>query len=227
MREVKRKSPWPVYIAACVFAAYTLIFPLYTLWHFLIAACVTAAVWLLADALIKPTIEYVAEPEPPPVSYGTNADAILAEDERARAELSRLQHSIRDKAIGAKIAKLSELGEKIAAQAKVEGANLAPIRKFQSYYIPTTLKLLNAYDRMAELGVQGENITGTMSKISDMLDTEIAAYEKQLDSLFAGEALDIDAEIEVMGRMLRREGLSVDGELDEFIRRAQEPKAGN
>jgi 5-bromo-4-chloroindolyl phosphate hydrolysis protein. len=221
MREIKQKSAIPVYIAAGVFAIYALIFPLYALWHFLIAACMTAAAWLVADALIKPTIEYVPEPAPEPVSYGAEADAILAEDAKARSELTRLRASIQNSAVRQKIAKLSDLGGKIAAQAKEQGADLARIKKFQNYYIPTTLKLLNAYDRMASLDVEGENISGTMTKISDMLDTEIAAYTKQLDGLFAGEAMDIDTEIEVMGQMLKREGLSDEDELEDYIRRAQ------
>ena len=225
MREIKRKSAIPVYIASGVFAAYALIFPLYALWHFLIAACVTAAAWLIADVLIKPTIEYIPEPAPAPVSYGTEADAILAEDEKARSELARLRASIRNETVRQKISTLSDLGGKIAAQAKQQGADLSRIRKFQNYYIPTTLKLLNAYDRMASLGVEGENISGTMTKISDMLDTEITAYTKQLDSLFAGEAMDIDTEIEVMGQMLKREGLSSEDDLEAFIRRAQSAEA--
>ena len=38
MREVKRRRALPVYIAAAVFAVYALVFPLYKLTHFLIAA---------------------------------------------------------------------------------------------------------------------------------------------------------------------------------------------
>ena len=41
-----------------------------------------------------------------------------------------------------------------------------------------------------------------------MLDTAIAAYKKQLDALFANQALDIETDIQVMNQMLEREGLS-------------------
>ena len=61
MREVKRKSAVPVYIAAAVFAVYALVFPLYSLWHFFIAALVTAAAWLAADKLIPPVTEYILD----------------------------------------------------------------------------------------------------------------------------------------------------------------------
>ena len=34
--------------------------------------------------------------------------------------------------------------------------------------LPTTLKLLNAYDRMSDQGVSGENISGTMKRVEDI-----------------------------------------------------------
>ena len=61
---------------------------------------------------------------------------------------------------------------------------------------------------MDSAGVAGANIDGTMGKIESMLDTVTAAYDKQLDALFADEALDISAEITVMEQMLCQEGLS-------------------
>ena len=35
----------------------------------------------------------------------------------------------------------------------------------------------------------------------------MSAYEKQLDSLFANQALDIETDIQVMNSMISREGL--------------------
>ena len=61
---------------------------------------------------------------------------------------------------------------------------LPQIRKFMSYYLPTTLKLLRAYDDMSRQGVQGENITGTMERVRGMMSTIVTAFERQLDSLF-------------------------------------------
>ena len=77
-----------------------------------------------------------------------------------------------------------------------------------NYYLPTTIKLLNAYDRMSALGVDGENIDKSMKNINEMLDAAILAYKKRLDSLFANQALDIETDIDVMNQMLAREGLS-------------------
>ena len=81
------------------------------------------------------------------------------------------------------------------------------IRRFLDYYLPTTLKLLNAYDRMSGTGVSGENIDTTLAKVEGMMRTIVAAFEKQLDSLYGAEALDISTDITVLENMMAREGL--------------------
>ena len=85
-----------------------------------------------------------------------------------------------------------------------------------SYYLPTTLKLLNAYDRMSDQGVSGENIDGTMKRVENMMDTIVRAFEKQLDGLFGAEALDISTDITVLDNMMAREGL-----VDDMLHRTE------
>ena len=84
---------------------------------------------------------------------------------------------------------------------------LPQIRKFMSYYLPTTIKLLRSYDELSRQGVSGENITGTMEKVEGMLGTIVLAFEKQLDGLFGDQALDIST---VLENMMAREGLTED-----------------
>ena len=98
--------------------------------------------------------------------------------------------------------------EEITQDAIADPSDIPQIKKFQSYYIPTTIKLLNAYDRMSAQGIQGENLDKTMKSITEMLDTAIEAYKNLLDSLFANQALDIETDIDVMNKMLAREGLA-------------------
>jgi len=45
-----------------------------------------------------------------------------------------------------------------------------------------------------------------MRSIEEMLDTATDAYRKQLDSLFANQALDIESDIQVMNTLLKRQG---------------------
>lgn len=122
--------------------------------------------------------------------------------------MRRLNDAIADEKISQQIDRMEKTTQAIFTHVAEHPQKLPQIRRFLNYYLPTTLKLLNAYDRMDSAGVAGANIDGTMGKIESMLDTVTAAYDKQLDALFADEALDISAEITVMEQMLCQEGLS-------------------
>ena len=142
-------------------------------------------------------------------------DSIIADGNRAMAEMGRLYASIENPEIKRKINELMRVSDKIVQDAIHDPSDVPQIRKFLDYYLPTTIKLLNAYDRMDAQGIQGENIDGTKQNILEMLDTAIEAFKKQLDSLFANQALDIETDIDVMNTMLRREGLA-GGSMDDF-----------
>ena len=71
-----------------------------------------------------------------------------------------------------------------------------------NYFLPTTLKILNAYDRMDAAGIAGDNISATKSKVENMMGTIVQAFDKQLDSLFGAEAMDISTDITVMENLL-------------------------
>ena len=61
---------------------------------------------------------------------------------------------------------------------------------------------------MDSAGISGSNINTTKQKVEQMLDTLCTAFDKQLDSLFGDEALDISTDITVMENLLAQEGLS-------------------
>ena len=79
-----------------------------------------------------------------------------------------------------------------------------------NYYLPTTLKLLNAYSEFDSQPVQGENIRTAKAEIEKTLDTIIVAFENLLDSLFQDDMLDISTDISALEATLAQEGLTGD-----------------
>lgn len=209
-KVIVHKSAAPIYIAAGVWAVYALVFPLFKVGHFAIAAAVAAAAYFVSRCFFKDVREEI-EVEPEPVRTGNEAlDKMIADGQLAMKEMRRLDDNIKDEVISGQIRKLEELSGKIFEQVKLKPEKLPQIRKFMDYYLPTTLKLLRAYDDMSRQGVQGENITGTMERVRGMMSTIVTAFERQLDSLFGGQALDISTDITVLDNMMAREGLSDD-----------------
>ena len=128
--------------------------------------------------------------------------------------MGRLYASIPNPEIRSRINELMSVSDKIVRDAIDDPADVPQIRKFLDFYLPTTIRLLNAYDRMNAQEYAGENITGSMERIEEMLDTTIVAYKKQLDALFANQAADIQMDIDTMNAMLAREGLGGKSYLD-------------
>ena len=141
-------------------------------------------------------------------SYGPEVDAILEEGNRALREMGRLYLAIKDPEIRSKINDIMHITDKMAQDAINDPSDIPQIRKFFSYYLPTTIKLLNSYDRMSSQGITGDNLDRSIKSITDMLDSAVVAYRKRLDDLFANQALDIETDIEVLNTMLAREGLA-------------------
>lgn len=209
-----RRSVAPFYGVAAVWVVYALAFDLYRPTHFVFAAVLSAGAYLLLRAVCKDE-EYEVEipdtPKPEPASTGNpELDKMIRDGALAVEEMKRLDENIEDEKISQAIRKLEQTSQAIFQQVREAPEKLPQIRKFMDYYLPTTLKLLNAYDRMSSVGVGGENIDGTKERVEAIMDTIVAAFDKQLDGLFGAEALDVSADITVLETMLAREGLAGD-----------------
>ena len=213
MAKQIKHSVAPIYLAAAVWLIFALFFSLSQLWDYVLCGAVSLAV-LIAGRAVFPDKTYEIpdpkpkEPEKPKTTGNPELDALGKERDRAVSEMRRLNDAIEDPKISRQIDHLEEVTRKIIDLVVAEPQKLPQIRKFMSYYLPTTLKILNSYDRMGSAGVDGENITATKQKIEAMMDTIVKAYDKQLDALYGEEALDISTDITVMEQMLQQEGLS-------------------
>lgn len=64
---------------------------------------------------------------------------------------------------------------------------------------------------MEAQGIEGENIKAAKSRIEGMMDKVVDGFEKQLDRLFQDDAMDIATDVEVLERMLDKDGLGGQG----------------
>lgn len=205
-KEIRKKSVVPVYVFAGVWLIYSLFFPLYKLWHFILVAAVSLLFFFLASKLFPGKIIAVEEPKNEETG-NPEVDAVVREGKIAMREMGRLYASIENTEVKKRIVEIMDISDKIVKDAISDPKDIPNIKRFLNYYLPTTIKLLNAYDRMSVQGIEGSNISGSIQRIEDMLDTVVVAYKKQLDALFADEAMDIETDIKVMDGLLQREGL--------------------
>lgn len=227
-KNERRSHTAPIYAFAMTWLIMSAVVPLYKLWALLVTVGLSCAVAALVNAREEKRAraedaeegssaapkakEKAAETPAPAKSYGPEIDGIIADGNKALAEMGRIYASVKDPEVRSKINEIMRITDKIVQDAIADPNDVPQIKKFMNYYLPTTIKLLNTYDRMSDQGIEGDNLDKSMKNINEMLDTAIVAYKKRLDSLFANQALDIETDIDVMNTMLAREGLS--GEKD-------------
>ena len=215
MEVKKRKSVAPFYAVAALWVVCGLAAPLYEPIHYVVLAAVSAAVFFAVNAIcagggvIGAKAEEKKEEKKKEESTGNpELDKMLKDGRLAISEMKRLDDNIADPGISADIVRLEQISTRIFEEVRRDPKKLPQIRRFMDYYLPTTLKLLNSYDRMSAAGVSGENIDATLAKVEGMMRTIVAAFEKQLDALYGAEALDISTDITVLETMMAREGLT-------------------
>lgn len=201
----------PFYAVAAIWLGYSFLMGLHNFLDYLVVILLSVVVfrWLnTASADDESKAETAQEKKEPEKTGNPELDKMIRDGELAISEMRRLNDSIEDEKISADIERLEKSSKAIFDQVKASPEKLPQIRKFMDYYLPTTLKLLNAYDRMSATGISGENIDTTKAKVETMMTTIVSAFEKQYDALFGADALDISTDITVLETMMAREGFT-------------------
>lgn len=123
-------------------------------------------------------------------------------------EIRRCNDEIPGEEISAKIDRMEAIVRKIFERAEAHPEVIPDMKKLMDYYLPMTVKLLNAYADMDRQPVQGETIRKSKQEIDATLDTLNAAFEKLLDELFQDAAIDVSSDISVLNTLLAQEGLT-------------------
>lgn len=135
---------------------------------------------------------------------------VAAGDEYVR-KIREANDAIPGEEISAKISRMEMLVDRIFDRVEQNPASVDDIGKLMEYYLPTTIKLLEAYEDLDAQPVQGENILSSKREIEKTIDTLNTAFEKLLDDLFQDTSWDVSSDISVLQMMLAQDGLTEDG----------------
>lgn len=125
-------------------------------------------------------------------------------------EIRRCNDEIPGEEISAKISRMEAIVQRIFERAKAHPEIIPDLKKLMDYYLPMTIKLLNAYADMDRQPIQGDTIRASKQEIDTTLDTLNLAFEKLLDSVFQDTAMDVSSDISVLHTLLAQEGLTGD-----------------
>lgn len=133
---------------------------------------------------------------------------VLSAGDSYLTKIREANAAISGEVISAKLDRLEDIIRKIYTRIELHPEQVDDLDKFINYYLPTTLKLVNAYRDFDAQSVQGDNIKTAKTEIESTLETIIYAFETLLDSLYEDDALDISTDISVLQTMFAQEGLT-------------------
>ena len=133
----------------------------------------------------------------------------------ARGELMglrRMQVKIRDRGIMTLCREITDIGDKILSALKQKPQSVSDARQFLNYYLPTLGKILGTYIRLEESGSLTDELKN--SAVTHLSEIR-TAMEKQYDSLFDDDKLDLTVDMEALTLACKRDGLLEEEEINE------------
>ncbi len=165
---------------------------------------------------LKEAVQKKSEEAPKPEEKAPNSelDAMISEGQDCIRRLRNMNDNIAGEEISAKLFRLENLLKEIFEGLKEHPEQAPQMRKFMNYYLPTTLKLVAAYEEFDDLSSQGEEIREAKTEIEKTLDTINGAFEELLNRMFRETAFDVTTDAQVLQTMLAKEGLTSQKEFE-------------
>lgn len=160
-----------------------------------------------------------AKPEPAPrPETVSELDAMIASGQDCIRRLRDMNDNIAGEDISAKLFRLENLLKEIFDRLKEQPEQMPKMRKFMDYYLPTTLKLVKAYEQFDAMSIQGQDILEAKAEIEETLDTINSAFGELLNKMFRETAFDVTTDAQVLQTMLAKEGLTREKEFEKIPR---------
>ncbi|MGN0424340.1 MAG: 5-bromo-4-chloroindolyl phosphate hydrolysis family protein [Acetatifactor sp.] len=138
----------------------------------------------------------------------TELEQLIAEGQEYINQLRIMNDHIQGEEISAKLFRLESLLKQIYARLEEHPEQLPQLKKFLEYYLPTTLKLVAAYEEFDAMSEQGPNIVEAKAEIEKTMDTINDAFAELLNRLYRDTAFDVTTDAQVLQTMLAQEGLT-------------------
>lgn len=134
--------------------------------------------------------------------------AIITEGQDYIQKLHHLNDLIEDEVVSEKLYRMEDLLKEIFRRLKESPEQMPKMRKLMNYYLPTTIKLLQAYSEFDDVSAPNNDITSAKAEIEKTIDIINEAFTELLNKLFQQSAFDAATDAQVLQTMLAKEGLT-------------------
>lgn len=141
-------------------------------------------------------------------AHEAELNAMIAEGMECIRKLRELNDKIPGEVISGKLYKLENLLKDIFDSVREHPEQMHRMHNLMDYYLPTTLKLVEAYEDFDRISTPGEEIIAAKAEIERTLDIINQAFAELLSNLFQDAVFDATTDAQVLQTMLAREGLT-------------------
>ncbi len=194
---------------------YALIFPFHSLGHFIIGGGLAAAAGWVVKTMATPLkgLDKHAKSK-------AALDVTIIGDEYARGVVEKgvemldafktARDAINEYVFTRRIDQIRESLDKVLRQIIDDPDKAHRIRKMNSYYLPTALKLLEGYRSAKQQGASYMAVSTAREDVLNTLDQLGDALRQVLDAMLKDDLEDMDIESDVFEQMLKSDGLAED-----------------
>ena len=123
-------------------------------------------------------------------------------------KLHEMNELLPGEVISNKLYRMENLLKEIFEQLEEDPSQMPNMQKLMEYYLPTTIKLLEAYKNFNDVTVPNNDIIKAKSEIEKTVDTINEAFTELLNKLFQSTVFDVTTDAQVLQTMLAKEGLT-------------------
>ena len=145
---------------------------------------------------------------------GDECSAVIRKGSEALRSIRHANDLIPDPALSAQIDSIEQSCSQILTILEQRPTLLPQLRTFLRYYLPTTLKLLDARARL-ENTANTPKAREVRTRISEALGVIDKAFQRQVEALDEYRFIDLESEMDVLRDMLRSDGLVDDAQQEE------------
>ena len=143
-----------------------------------------------------------------------DCENVIREGREALRSIRHANDLIPDPALSAQIDSIEQSCSQILSILEQRPTLLPQLRTFLRYYLPTTLKLLDARARL-EHTANTPKAREVRARISEALGVIDKAFQRQVEALDEYRFIDLESEMDVLRDMLRSDGLVDDARAEE------------
>lgn len=142
--------------------------------------------------------------------------AMIHQGQECTGHIRQMNDRIPGEIISKKLSALEQVLKEIFQRVREHPKQMEKMQKFMDYYLPTTLKLVEAYEEFDSIPTPNEEILQAKNELEKTIDTINESFAQLLNQMYQESVLDATTDAKVLQTMLAKDGLSGDHAFDKI-----------